>query len=103
MHGDADIVLSTKDRDPDLKERILYLYELESSGEDLIFEYKYSDWSRTSRSYFIFHNDEVYFNNDKPVLNIDNKVPNWYRPHAWSSDELRSIINDYLVNKILLE
>lgn len=95
----ADVVLSgRKHRD---KERSLYLYQYKIDDSNIVFEYKFSDWTDLS-SYFILHENEIYFNRHEPELDTSNKVANYFRDHAYSNDEIRKAIEDFLVEKVLL-
>jgi hypothetical protein len=82
--------------------RSLYIYEFKVDDEDIIFSYRFSDWNDcTENAFYILKNNTVYFNRDEPIISKDT-VKNYYRPHAWSNDEIRSAIEDHLVSKIIL-
>ena len=102
MNKEPSIILSGK-VDRNNCERFLYLYELEADSENIIFGYKFSDWTCRSFSYYILHNNKVYFNREEPKLDESCEIPSWHRDHAWSSDEIFRAIQDYIVNNILLE
>lgn len=99
MNRKPDIVLVGRTRGDE--DRPLYLYEYKIDDSNVIFEYEFGDWVDTI-SYFVLYNNEVYFNRDYPVLDISNKVSNYFRSHAYSNDEIRKAIEDYLIEKFLL-
>lgn len=99
MNRRPDIVLVGRKRGDD--DRSLSLYEYKIDESDVIFEYEFSDWIDTT-SYFVLYDNEVYFNRDAPELDKSNKVANYSRDHAYSNDEIRKAIEDYLIEKLLL-
>jgi hypothetical protein len=99
MERKADIVLSGRKRHDE--ERSLYLYQHKIDDSNIIFEYEFSDWG-DMQCYFILHNNEIYFNRHEPELDTSNKVANYFRNWAYSNDEIRKAIEDFLVEKALL-
>lgn len=102
MDNQPDIVLSGRESQYG-GTRSLYIYEFKIDDEEIIFSYRFSDWSDcTENGFYFLKNNTIYFNRDEPRINED-RVKNYHRPHAWSNDEIRYAIENYLVSKIILE
>jgi hypothetical protein len=103
---------ATKKRTPDItlsgrqqsgEERFLYLYEYKIDDTNVIFEYRFSDWDDDGSSigYFELKYNSVYYNRDIPK-NMDSEVYQHHRGHAYSNNEIRIAIENYLIEKMLL-
>lgn len=100
-------------REPDLtlngrvyqdEERTCLLYEYKIKDDTAIFKYRFSDWSDdTTEGYFILYKDVIYYNRDLPVLDKFNYVEFSHRDYAYSNGEIRAAIENYLIEKELLE
>lgn len=102
MDRQPDIILSGRESQYG-GHRSLYIYEFKIDSEDIIFSYRFSDWSEcTEDGFYFLKDDTIYFNRDEPKIS-DDSVKSYYRPHAWSNDEIRFAIENFLVSKIILE
>jgi hypothetical protein len=99
------------DKEPDIKlsgrtvndnERICSLYEYKIEEDIAIFKYRYSDWSDyTSDAYFSLYEGVVYYDRDYP--SATHRVVDCYRDYAYSNKEIKTAIEHYLIEKVLLE
>jgi hypothetical protein len=94
-----DVTLSGREQNGE--ERFLYLYEYRIDETNVVFEYKFSDWEDEKVGYFELKYNSVYYNRDLPI-NMDSEVGNHYRSHAYSNNEIRAAIENYLIEKMLL-
>jgi hypothetical protein len=102
MNREPDIVLSGRIYQDE--ERICSLYEYKIRGDIAIFKYRFNDWcDDTTDAYFILYEGVVYYNRDIPVLNMGDYVENYHRDHAYSNKEIKAAIENYLIEKALLE
>ena len=102
MNREPDIILSGRVYHGE--ERICSLYEYKIKDDMAIFRYRFNDWSdETTDAYFLLYKNVVYYNRDLPVLDMRDYVEHSHRDHAYSNKEIRVAIENYLVEKTLLE
>lgn len=100
MNRAPDITLTGRISNHDEEIRELYLWECQSDTQ-ITFSYRFSDWYDVDNAYFMLVDGIVYFNRDEPVIKQYDQVSDEYRPHAYSNSEIRSAIENYLIEKLI--
>ena len=102
MNREPDVTLSGKVYQGE--ERACLLYEYKIKDDIAIFKYRFSDWSNeVTDGYFILYEGVVYYNRELPLIDEHNYVLYSHRDCAYSNGEIRAAIENYLIEKQLLE
>lgn len=109
MNSKPDIILTGRRQrsyDSNAGElRELYLYEIDLSTDEPIFRYRFTEWDEDSVAYFKYSKcGKVFFRRENEEFGEDDpgSVSESYRSYAYSAQEIRSAIENYLVEKVLL-
>ena len=108
MNSKPDIILTGRRQrgdDSDAGLRELYLYEVDLSTDEPIFRYRFTEWDEYSVAYFKYSKcGKVFFIRDDGEFGGDDpgSVSESYRSYAYSAQEIRAAIENYLVEKALL-
>ena len=107
MKDKPDIVLTGRFRrgyDNSINEvRDLFLYESDLTSDEPVFRYEFTDWDKESYAYFKYSKcGKVFFRREDESFEMDTYVTNNHRSYAYSEQEIRSAIENYLVEKFIL-
>lgn len=107
MKNKPDIVLTGRFRrgyDSKIDEaRDLFLYEHDLTSDEPVFRYEFTDWDNESYAYFKYGKcGKVFFRRQDEGFEKNTYVTNNHRSYAYSEQEIRNAIENYLVEKLLL-